>query len=473
MDIVYLTVALVMPALAGTLFVHWLLGADGAVTFPEACFLGWGLGTGFLSYEIFVLGIAGLPFSAGAFTVPMAAFIALFAFLVRRRPARKRAVTFDAHVKDARFYIALFLGLWVFIKVCFVFYESFNRPVFTWDSFRNWAVAAKFFFYRKGLALDPSDEHFFGRGYRFFLGHPLHLPLLQTWIALWLGRFHEVFAKAPNFFYFLGVLGLLYYAVKREAGTFIGLLTLFFMTSVPLFTYHGQASYSDLPLGYFSLASVVSFWKFINTEDRRFILLSGLFTGMAVFVKNEGLLFLVALFIPLVFYLIAQGRRKPVALAAFLAPVALLAGPWLLFKAAHGFGFGHTGAASGFKWLSDPTFAEDARKGIHWEVLYAGLKEVFFRANFNLIFPFWVIFSVTGFRKITGTELKYLYMVLLLVMAMFIFIYLTVEVTAVTEVTGINRNILTFLPILFFTSALLAARLWRTGPSTADLPGDK
>ena len=250
MDILYLTVALFLPALAGTLFVWWLLAGDGPADLPEAFFLGWGLGTGLLSYEIFLLGIAGLPFSAGAFTAPLAAFIALFAFLIRRRPARKKAAASGAPMKGARFYIALFLGLWVFFKVCFVFYESFNRPIFSWDSFTNWAVAAKFFFYRKGFVLDPSDEHFFGRGYRFFLGHPLHMPLLQTWISLWLGRFHEVFTKTPSFFYFLGVLGVLFYAVKREAGTFAGILALFFMASAPVFTYHGQAGYSDLPLGY-------------------------------------------------------------------------------------------------------------------------------------------------------------------------------------------------------------------------------
>ncbi len=51
-------------------------------------------------------------------------------------------------------------------------------------------------------------------------------------------------------------------------------------------------------------------------------------------------------------------------------------------------------------------------------------------------------------------------MIILLVFAMFFFIYLTLEVTAVTQKTGIHRNVLTYLPIMFFTTALTLSSLW-------------
>jgi hypothetical protein len=123
-------------------------------------------------------------------------------------------------------------------------------------------------------------------------------------------------------------------------------------------------------------------------------------------------------------------------------------------------GFGHSGAYSGFSWLSDPKFKHDAPRGVHWEIFPLVLREIFFKANFSLLFPFWIAVTVMGFKEIMRSKIKYLYFIAVSVIAMFIFVYLTLEVTAVTETTGIQRNFLTLAPIIFFISACLTFRLW-------------
>jgi len=441
----------------------------------EAVFFGIGLGLGFTASEMFILGLLRIPFTLTTAGLPILVFTLLFFFISRARgKAEPRPVTLGPGLRGWRFYLTLIMAVWIAAKIGFVFYESLSRPIFSVDNYLNWAISAKYFFYRAGLILDFSNKNFFGRGYRPFLGHPLHLPLLQTWIALALGQFNEVYVKAPGAIYFVGVLGLLYYGLKRETGAFYALITVFFMAAVPIFTAHGQDSYADLPLSFFALSGTVALWRFLRDDNLSYLVLSGILFGMAMFVKNEGLFFPFSAGTALIIFLLTRKKAFLRPLTAFIVPMIIIIGPWFIFKAYYGIGFGHSGPASGFKWLSDPTYQGNSNYGVHWEVLRIGLGQIFFTVNYNLIFPLWIIVSLAALRTIIKTELKYIYMIILLVFSMFLFIYLTLEVTAVTQKTGIHRNVLTYLPIIYFTTALALSSLWPDVRSWArpGKPGD-
>jgi len=453
MDAPGILAAIVIPALAGGLFVRWAFAGKEPMTLIETVSLGFGLGMGFISLEIFLAGLLRVPFTLAYLAPPPLLLIPLFFFLGSNTGIERHVVAAEGRLRGVKLVLAAILSIWILIKIGFVFYECFNRPIYSWDAFINWSVSAKLFFYRKGLVLNPSDEHFFGRGYRVFYGYPLHFPLLEVWVSLWLGRFHEILSKAPSFFYFIAVLGLLYGAVKREATTLFALMAVFFMASAPLFTFHGQDAYSDLPLSYFVLASVVLFWRFMRSGEKMTIILSGVFMGMALFVKTEGLLLLFALFVALVAYLIIENKATAVNLLRFLVPIAILAGPWLVFNLVHHLGFGHGEKTPGLK----------GGVLVHWEVLGGWFRAVFLTANYNLVYSFWAVMSVLGIRTVLKTDLKYLYIFLVLVMGMFLSLYLVLEFTSVTLAFGIHRNNLTYLPVVFYASALLARCLWSAG----------
>jgi len=460
MDIIYLIISMTLPIAGGAFFVRWLLRSDTGMGRGEALFFGIGAGLGFTAFAMFILGLARVPFSRASVGLPLLVFTVLF-FVLSRGGAKAQGLpkAQGPGLRGWRLYLTIIMASWIALKVGFVFYESFTRPIFSIDSYLNWAISGKIFFYRAGLLLDPSDEHFFGRGYRFFIGHPLHLPLLQTWIALALGKFHEVYVKAPGALYFIGVLGVLYYAVKREAGAFYALITVFFMAGVPIFTAHGQDAYSDLPLCFFALSGTVALWRFLKDDNLSYLVLSGILFGIAIFVKNEGLFFPLAAGTALVIFLFTRKKAVAAPLAAFILPIIIIGGPWLLFKTHYGIGFGHSGPSSGFKWLGDPMDTTAARTGVHWEILPMGFMEIFFTANLNIIFPLWIFVTVLARKTIMSTKLKYLYMIILIVFSMFVFIYLALEVTAVTQGTGIYRNILTYLPIIYFATALVLSSL--------------
>lgn len=461
MDLLSILIALAIPAAAGTAFVSLVL-RDSPESLFERLFCGYGAGLGLLTYEMFILGAMKVPFTV--FNIASAQFgliaILLFLLYLKRGVGKKAASPPSTGLHGKELYISAALLLWVLVKLCFVFYETLNRPIYSWDTWANWSAGAKIFFYSHSLLLDPADENFFGKGYRAFLGHPLHSPLLQVWVSLWLGRFHEVYVKSWTFFYFVSMLGLFYYAIRREANPFYGIVGVFFMASAPILTYHAQDAYSDLPLSWYAFAAAIALLRYMGGGDKRFLMLSGVFVGMGMFVKNEGLFFLIAVSAALVAFSVSEKKPLFKNLLYLGLPVVLTAGPWFIFKAVNGLGYGHGDANSGFKWLSDPTFAPDAPQKVHWEIFASSFKEIFFTANFNLVFPFWIVLTIIGFKEALSTNIKYLSFIILSVMAMFFFVYLTLEVTTVTESTGIQRNILTYAPIVFLTSALLACRIY-------------
>lgn len=450
-------IALLLPTGCGYLVVGYFLRDDPRSGMLEKLALGYGAGAGIVTFVMFLAGVAGVPFGAPVITAGAGAVAGFFYYLTRRdgKSPFRASRPAGPGLAGWRLYLAIIMGVWVAAKLAFVFYEGTARPIFSWDAWNHWSTAGKVFFYDRGLLLDRTSEFYFGAGYRF-LGHPLLNPLLQTWTALWLGEFHEVYAKSWAIFYFFGLLGTFYFAAAREAGRLGALAGVFFLAGVPLLTYHGTTAYSDLPLAYYGLAGTAAFWGYLRGGNRDLLALAGLFVSMGALTKNEGLFFFIAIGAALAVHLASEKKPVVAGLAAFLIPCVILMGPWMAFKAVNGLGFGHSGGEAGIALLSDPKYPE--AHGVHWQVLPVIARDFFLRANYNLIFPFWIALTLWRRKDVLGSPVRYLYVIVLSVISMFLVVYLLVEFSAVTEATGLQRNTMTYLPVLFFTVLVLLAR---------------
>lgn len=462
MQIAWLIPSILIPSISGFLLATIFL-RDGYGVIERACY-GFGLGMGMLGFFMFVSGYAGMPFNI---TVE-SSFLLILAFvsaaiLYKSKPS---AVTASARLdlNTTGVYIWIFFLAWTALRTGYVFHENLTRPLYSMDTWTNWSAGAKLFFYENGLP-GPESEYHLGKGYRLFLGHPLNISLFQTWSSMWLGSFHEAYTKIWAPFYYIGLLGIFYYGVKRESNGLFAAIATFFLSSAPLITYHGTEAYADLPLSFYNLACVITLLNYIRTGNYRLLVLSGILAGAGVLTKNEGLFLIVITIIVLVLHNRGDKRAIIRALSAFLIPVLVFLGPWLAVKFYNNLGFGHSGVESKIEWLTDPTFAEGAERVIHWEVIGIFIKEFVFSSNFNLIIPFWIIITVLGFKQILRSDLKYLYFIILMLISIYLLIYLTIEVTAVTDFSGIHRNMLSFMPVIFLSSALLIARLLDTKSS--------
>ncbi|HEX9137647.1 MAG TPA: hypothetical protein VF905_11990, partial [Nitrospirota bacterium] len=346
MTILMLAYALAVPAVSGFLFVTWCTRSDLEQSFFERFFLGFGIGTGMITFEMFLLGLVRIPFSMVAISImPIATAILLGYLLYRsgipwRQIFSQAAEDTDASPVKAAYlnrFIALVLIAWILAKVLFVLYEGFFLPEHTSDSWEHWSSGAKFIFYEKGLALDPANEHFFGAGYLKVQRYPLNVPLMQVWISLCIGEAHEVYMKVWNALFFISMVGLLFFALRRTTTLMIALLAAFFLSTVPLLTYHALTAYADLPLSSYALGAMVCFWSAIEAlKSGRAGYATGLFVlmgacaALCVWTKMEGLFYAAAFSASLVFYYLVR-KISFTQVMAFLAPLVLVSVPWYVF----------------------------------------------------------------------------------------------------------------------------------------------
>ncbi len=65
MTIMMLAYALAVPSVSGFLFVTWCTRSDLKQSFFERFFLGFGIGTGIITFEMFLLGLFRIPLNTG------------------------------------------------------------------------------------------------------------------------------------------------------------------------------------------------------------------------------------------------------------------------------------------------------------------------------------------------------------------------------------------------------------------------
>ncbi len=461
-----LSYAIFLPALTGFLFVTYVLRMDPEIGFFERLFLGFGIGTGLMTFEMFLIAWAGILFSTLIISSIQVASVIVFGYLAQSSGAlfrRSSLPSFSIHGSRSmswadylrRALLVLLLG-WIIVKVLIVSYESYILPVNSFDSWAHWSSGAKFIFYEKGLALDPSNEHYFGAGYLKVQRYPLHVPLLQVWASLCMNEAHESYMKVWSLYYYIAIIGLTYFSVRREASPFLALLAAFFVSSAPLLTYHALIAYADLPLGYYALGSAICFWKYIkrastgNGHGRSgTLVLMGVFSAFGLWTKMEGLFFAFAWALGLALFLIR--KKSWTNLFRYLTPVFAVAVPWYVFLLTTG---------TTVSYGEEKEAGAAVIHGLHLEVLPVILKELMASANFNMIFPFLFVLCLFGARIILRSDLKYLLVPLFTGLALFLFLYVaTGSYMWVTKLTAIDRNILTLLPMVYYITALIAVTL--------------
>ena len=469
-----LAYAVLLPTAMGYLLVSACTAGRSGATRLERVFLGFGAGTGILTLEMFLLGLLKIPFGVGAISLGSVAVIGILAFLCHRFGCLRSPTGWQGPGTDpapsggkmagAILIPVLVLGLWIGAKIAFALYEASLLPVHTSDSWTHWSSGAKFFYYERGLHLDRSSQHFFGSGYLATQRYPLHVPLLQVWFALCLGGVHEIYMKLWNSLYYVSLLGLVFFGLVRETTVLVALFAAFFLSSAPLITYHALTSYADLPLGYYSLGAAVCLWK-VATMLRKGegaesckgpLVLLGVFVALAVWTKLEGLFVAVAFSIALFALLMPEGRRLR-RFASYAAPVLSVVLAWYLFLA-----FQDVRVVSG----EERQIGEIVERGLHMEAVPRILGQMFASSNFNLIFPFLLVLSVAGFRMIRRSDVRYLFLALSCLMVLYLLLYLGTESYRwVMNLTAVNRNLMTLVPMMYFLAGLSVMPLIRSDAS--------
>ncbi len=311
-------------AVALTCLVGWLVISSWVeCAWVPALALSFAAGAGVLSLQMFLYGLARLPWHPAALLLP---WLPLGYWRLRRRPVWERPAR-----PDWLEWVALAAALAA--PLAWLPYERV-MPLTTrsWDSWAIWLFKAKAFY------LDGNLGGFLSRSSEFLCqpSYPLLIPLYGTFLYKLAGSPADYLAKAASPLFFLSLLGSFYFLARRfgsrpVALVFTAMLANLHMVNIVAFE---LAGYADTALSVYLLLGagfLYAWWKEARTGD---LALASLFSALAAWTKNEGLFFLAAV---AVFLVIRLARTKADWRAwTALAWPAVAVVPWIAARHIYG-----------------------------------------------------------------------------------------------------------------------------------------
>lgn len=183
-----------------------------------------------------------------------------------------------------------------------------------WDAFAIWNLHARFLF-RGGPAWRDGFSPLIPWSHP---DYPLLIPGVIAHFWALAGSESQVVPAVIGLVFTISTGGLLFSGLRILRGPNVALLGSMALIATPAFIEQGTSQYADVPLSFFVLATVVlvCLHEAVAGESsgaKGLLVLAGLASSFGAWVKNEGLLFLLALFVGWVVVSIADRRRTQTA----------------------------------------------------------------------------------------------------------------------------------------------------------------
>ncbi len=303
--VLQLLLLLFVPTITGLLILRHGLGKAGP-TETALGMLPMGLGLG--------LGLSGLLAFASLVlvdTIVVTWEIGLCLVMVyltaRRKRWRLHRVWREAPTPAARLVVVGSCPLIVAAVVAFIA-QARQTPHGGWDAWDFWNMRARFF-HRGGVAWADSFSQIIS------WTHPEYPALMPSMVARGFRLLNDELPLVPmalGFVFTFAAVATLYFGVSSLRGRTQGLLAALVLCCTPYFVFHGTEQYADNPLAFYFLATVVCIGCYDQRRERcGALVLSGLFAGLATFLKNEGIMFLVCLLVARTIWVLRnEGRAE-------------------------------------------------------------------------------------------------------------------------------------------------------------------
>ena len=351
--------------------------------------------------------------------------------------------------------LTVVIGLWIFTKilVASVGFIVFS-PTYLDDSLNNWNLRGKVFYEDRALTLVMPNENPLTSP-QGVSSYPPTVPLMKTWLATLAGNWNDPLVNSVQLVWYISALILLYFALRRHAGTVWAILGTYILGSMPLYLIHGTNAYADAFLSVHIFAAVSMLFHAVHAKTHAtrmaFLKIAAFATALLPFTKNEAMLIylppiLLLFAITLIWMVRVQAlSKKQLVHIILFSVIGLLcvAGPWLLFKWSHGltFGNGKPFTTLGFGWQDN--------------VLISIAINTFFEGNWLLLFP--LLFALILWKWRTAwTHLSLLtaffFMIYIGQGSLYLFTGLSTEAL---RQTGYARGLIQILPVIVFLTTLL------------------
>lgn len=312
------------------------LKADRTTLIPVSWFLGSAI-LAFMGTFIVIIGFSGikLPYTVAIITWVVLLFH--FRKYIKQNLAyfsKATSVVYQKFHLDKTFSFSqafLFASIAFYLIVMLVL--LYHKPIWAWDSFTIWSLKAKLIYFQT-FDLSYLKNHAY---YSFHADYPLYSPILESYIARFIGEYNEQYSHLLYGVNLLFFSILIFSILRKLFSSTISFLFLITLITIPILFVNTISSYADGLLLPYSFLTVYFLYMYISgktyySQKEKIVYLSIGLLG-SVLVKNEGLmLYLISLFIGLGFYY-KRSLSNKLSLKRLLLPFKIgLLGllPWLI-----------------------------------------------------------------------------------------------------------------------------------------------
>ena len=317
----------------------------------------------------------------------------------------KKGHTPFGNIKKPKFsIIEIIFILFIVFNICYVLLVAISTPFTAWDTWTHWGYKAKIFFSKRTI-----DNHIFrkvGEGGCYNPDYPLLIPLLESYIWIFLGNLYEPYAKLLGVLYYVCILIIFYFGLKKIYKRSFALGFTLVLSSLPGISLLAPIGYADVPMGFYITAAVIYIWLYLKDKDFSYLLLGALFLGIGMWTKKEGISQWFAVVSSIIFLrFIKQIDLSKKSIIFLIALPLILILPWIIFRISHGLTkFAYYDPVEPFSLL------EPKRLPMILSLLVQQLIDVW---QWNLL---WIIFIITlfiSFRRSKAENMFLLYFILL------------------------------------------------------------
>ncbi|MBP7056586.1 MAG: glycosyltransferase family 39 protein [Candidatus Omnitrophica bacterium] len=447
-------IIIISASLMAVTFIGWnalrLIGrGNRGLCIAEEAALSYILGIGLISMEMLLFYFFGIPlrpvFILAPWIVPIAVNVAL----------RNLVIIFPARGDSSRPKAGIFRMLLMFgiaFETAYTFFRALIKPIESYDAVAIYAIKSKMFYMAGAITSDIFNAI---KALYPHPDYPLNIPLAETFFYLCMGSLNDQIVKIIFPLFFVAVLVMIYFAVRRFASSTYALIFVFILASIPQFNAYAANAYHELPLACYYFASAVFLFRWFDNPGETWCLpLSALLVGLAGWTKNEGLLYCVVNMAVLGVFVGSNFRKignKSIIYAA-VYPVIVLALllPWVVVKKTYGF----VNSDVSLSCLNPQYVLSQLNR--FGPIFYEFQKQFFGPKKWNLIWPAAAVIIAFNYKKAFSGVGKYMALSIALAVSGYILFYLISYVDVVYFLSKTwARFLLHFLPLVVYWLAFI------------------
>ncbi len=167
-----------------------------------------------------------------------------------------------------------------------------------WDARFFWNVKAKFYL-REPEAWKSMFSSVIAWSHP---DYPLLVPGAVAWGWNWAGQETLLWPALTALVFSLSIAALVVWHLAETRNWETGIIAAAFLLAIEFFRYWSASQYADIPQAFFFLASTLLLVHFLKNKNTECLFLAGLTAGLSAWTKNEGIFFILWLFVTACLY---------------------------------------------------------------------------------------------------------------------------------------------------------------------------